>query len=91
MVKDIIATRIRVRSILVRPDEIIDWGLESLGIPELWRQSQGEGIKIAILDTGLDSQHPDLEGAVVGSKDFTKIAIVDGQSACGRRQLWHLL
>ena len=51
--------------------EIVDWGLESLGISEIWRNTQGEEIKIAILDTGIDERHPDLTGAVIEHKDFT--------------------
>ena len=33
--------------------EIVDWGLMSLGIPDIWSQTQGEGIKVAVLDTGI--------------------------------------
>ncbi|ADL52405.1 S8 family serine peptidase [Clostridium cellulovorans] len=47
------------------------WYLERLQIPELWSQSTGKGIKIAVLDTGIDSNHEDLVGKVVGGQDFT--------------------
>jgi subtilisin family serine protease len=75
MRNDIIALRLQVRDVLTRTEEVIDWGLESLGIPELWRQSQGEGIKVAILDTGIDDRHPDLLGAIADLKDFTGSAL----------------
>ena len=68
---DISIRRLQVLSILTNTREIIDWGLQSLGISELWRQTEGEGIKIAILDSGIDDRHPDLAGAVVDGKDFT--------------------
>lgn len=32
--------------------DFVDWGLRLHGIPELQRATQGEGIKVAILDTG---------------------------------------
>ncbi|MGW6400365.1 S8 family peptidase [Streptomyces sp. NPDC055134] len=31
----------------------------------------GKGAKVAVLDTGIDADHPDLKGKVVDSKDFT--------------------
>jgi subtilisin len=48
-----------------------DWGIQIMGIPNLWRITKGKGIKIAILDTGVDYRHPDLEGAIVDAKDMT--------------------
>lgn len=33
-------------------DDVVDWGLKLHGIPEMHKITQGEGIKVAILDTG---------------------------------------
>ncbi len=41
---------------LVRPDV--------LGAAQAWQQSTGEGVTVAILDTGADLGHPDLAGAL---------------------------
>jgi len=49
----------------------VAWHLKLLGIPEIWRETQGEGIVIATLDTGVDTSHPALQGAVLEEKDFT--------------------
>lgn len=51
--------------------ETIDWGLKSLGIPDVWKETQGEGVKVAVLDTGIATQHPDLKDAIVAKADFT--------------------
>jgi subtilisin family serine protease len=51
--------------------EIIDWGLKMFSIPKEWQKTQGKGIKIAVLDTGIAYNHPDLSQAVIGIRDFT--------------------
>lgn len=51
--------------------ETVDWSLSTSGIPDLWKLTEGEGIKVAILDTGADMNHPDLRDAIDDAKDFT--------------------
>jgi len=57
--------------------ERIDWAGAILGIPAIWQQTQGVGVRVAILDTGIDTDHPDLEAAIVASEDFTGDGIED--------------
>ena len=57
--------------------ERINWAGSILGIPDVWRLTQGEGVKVAILDTGVDTDHPDLADAIIESKDFTGDGIED--------------
>jgi len=58
--------------------ERINWAGSILGIPDVWNLTQGEGSKVAILDTGVDTDHQDLADAIVDSKDFTGDGIEDG-------------
>jgi len=45
---------------LIRPGvEVIDWGLNKYLIPEKWKKTKGEGIVVAVLDTGISQGHPD--------------------------------
>ncbi|GAA1103100.1 S8 family peptidase [Nesterenkonia jeotgali] len=45
--------------------------LEDYGITEAWETTRGEGMTIAVIDTGVDSGHPTLSGAVVGGTDVS--------------------
>lgn len=51
--------------------QVIDWGVNVVQAPMLWGTARGEGIKVAILDTGIDKDHPDLAGNIRGGVNFT--------------------
>lgn len=51
--------------------ETIDWGLTAYNVPRHWRDTQGQGVNVAILDTGIDAEHPDLAGAIDEVRDFS--------------------
>lgn len=36
------------------------WSLSMFNIPDVWKISQGDGVKIAVIDSGCDLDHPDL-------------------------------
>jgi subtilisin family serine protease len=57
--------------------ERINWAEAILGIPEVWVQTMGEDVKIAVLDTGIDLNHPDLASAIIESADFTGDGVED--------------
>lgn len=58
-------------------EERLRWAETLLRLPLVWRETRGEGVRIAILDTGIDTDHPDLQGAVVEARDFTGEGIED--------------
>lgn len=50
----------------------IPQGVQMIQAPDVWEQSdEGSGNVIAIIDTGCDKSHPDLDGQVIDGKNFT--------------------
>lgn len=43
------------------PQDYIDWGTKLIGADAAWRKYRGKGIKVGIIDTGVDYNHPDLD------------------------------
>jgi subtilisin family serine protease len=41
------------------------WGLAKIGAPDAWANSTGAGVRVGIVDTGIDLTHEDLAGRVV--------------------------
>ncbi len=48
--------------------------LVALGIPAAHEHAQGNGVKIALIDTGVDSGHPDLRDRIVSTRSFISLA-----------------
>lgn len=49
-----------------------DVSVPMVGAPAAWAQGlTGSGVRVAVLDTGLDVDHPDLAGAITETADFT--------------------
>ncbi|GAA2646687.1 hypothetical protein GCM10010412_009570 [Nonomuraea recticatena] len=49
----------------------LDVSVPMIGAPQAWAGGHdGTGVKVAVLDTGIDAAHPDLTGKVVASKSF---------------------
>lgn len=58
---------------------LLDRSIPLLGINSVWQGgNEGAGIKVCVIDTGVDADHPDLQGRVIARKDFTGEGEEDG-------------
>ena len=51
--------------------EIIDYGVRMVGAPLEWNETRGEGVKVGIIDTGVDSEHIELKGRIKDGINFS--------------------
>ena len=51
------------------------WCLDVVGIPSYYKTATGKGIKVAVLDTGIDLKHPDLVSRIKSTASF-----IDGET-----------
>ncbi|OPC85193.1 type VII secretion-associated serine protease mycosin [Embleya scabrispora] len=46
------------------------WSLQRVLLDELWQKATGKGVTVAVIDSGIDDDNPQLAPAIVAGKDF---------------------
>ena len=46
------------------------WDLDSINAPEAWNKTLGNGVRVAVVDSGIDGDHPDLQSKIALQKDL---------------------
>lgn len=64
------------------------WFIDDYGIDELWKTSTGEGVNVAVIDSGVNKDHEDLKGVVTKAKDFSGLG-KDGTTPIGGKETIH--
>ncbi len=57
------------RPVSIAADQI-DWGIVKIEVPPVWETTKADGVSVAIIDTGIDYNHPNLRNRYIGGYDF---------------------
>jgi serine protease len=68
------------------PYRVQQWALDRIRVDEAWAHGQGAGVVVAVVDTGIDLEHPDLRDRVLRDRDGAVVGLdlVDGGTPADR-------
>jgi subtilisin family serine protease len=71
-VPPVVDVRTLPASVVQMETHVSAWGLQKTGALAAWGAfgKRGEGVKVAVLDTGVDGTHPELKGQLAGFAEF---------------------
>jgi subtilisin family serine protease len=72
-------------------DEVRDqqqWVLQMLDVPSAWQATEGSGVTVAVIDSGVDPDVSDLEGSVKTGPDYTGVHTSPGNLNWGEHGTW---
>ena len=48
------------------------WQISAFDLPEVWKYTKGANVTVAVIDSGIDLDHPDLVSSIVPGKNFVE-------------------
>jgi subtilisin family serine protease len=64
------------------------WVLSALDVSAAWRMTQGRGVTVAVIDSGVDPSVSDLAGSVSTGPDFTRVNTPQSNPNWGAHGTW---
>lgn len=68
----IVSAYARKTTVVTQPAQTTPWGISQIDAPSMWSISRGGGVKVGIIDTGIDKTHPDLAANIAGGINFVR-------------------
>lgn len=66
------ALALKSKKIVPQPPQSLPWGVDKIDAELAWSISEGDPVKVAVLDTGIDVKHPDLAENIKGGFSAVK-------------------
>jgi len=64
------------------------WVLDMLSVPSAWSMSMGANVTVAVIDSGVNPDVSDLDGAVVTGSNFTDLSTPSSDPHWGQHGTW---
>jgi major intracellular serine protease len=52
--------------------QVLGWEIKKFNIQSQWKCSNGEGVRVAVIDTGCDLDHPDIKDNLLQGINFVE-------------------
>jgi hypothetical protein len=64
------------------------WVLDAIGAPAAWNTTEGQGVTVAVIDSGVNPDASDLTGSVVTGPDLTEVKTPSSNGGWGVHGTW---
>lgn len=66
----LVTTQVKPGTSAIPPAEAVPWGIKQINADQCWSNNTGDSVKVAVVDTGISTGHPDLAANLKGGASF---------------------